>query len=263
MPPRLITVADDFGLSPAVNAAVARAHCDGILTSASLMVGAAHAAEAVEIARALPRLRVGLHLVLVEGAAVLPPRDIPDLVGDDGWFSSKQVRLSFGYALRPRVRRQLAAEIRAQFAAFARTGLALDHANAHKHMHLHPVVGRMMVRIGREFGLRAVRVPAEPGHAPLLRAWCGVLRREVLGAGMITNDRIFGLSRSGHMTLNYVQAVLERLPAGLTELYFHPATESDAVLRRFMPDYEHAAELAALLGCRVPDAVRLASYSDG
>ena len=72
------------------------------------------------------------------------------------------VRLGLRFFFRPRVTAQLAAEIRAQFAAFAATGLPLDHVNAHKHLHLHPTVGRMMIDIGREYGLRAVRVPAEP-----------------------------------------------------------------------------------------------------
>ena len=269
---RVITVADDFGLSPAVNAGVARAHREGILTSASLMVGAAHAEEAVAIARATPSLRVGLHLVLVEGAATLPVAEIPALVGQDGRFPGAQTRISFGYAFRPAARRQLAAEIRAQFAAFQRTGLLLDHANAHKHMHLHPIVGRLMIEIGREFGLRAIRVPREPDlpgdPAPpmasrALRAWCGLLRRRAAGAGMRTNDALFGLRRSGHMTPEYVQHVLAHLSAGLTELYFHPATETDFVLRRFMPDYEHRRELEALLSCRIPDGVRLTNYSDG
>ena len=76
----LIVTADDFGAHPSVNAAVERAHRDGILTAASLMVGAPAAEDAIARARALPGLRVGLHLVLADGASVLPPRAIPDLV---------------------------------------------------------------------------------------------------------------------------------------------------------------------------------------
>ena len=118
----------------------------------------------------MPDLQVGLHLVVIEGAAVLWPAEIPDLVDAQGWFPSRQFGLGFNYAVRPRSRRQLAAEIRAQFAAFAATGLTLAHADAHKHMHLHPTVGQLMLEIGREFGLSRVRVPAEP-PAALVR--CG------------------------------------------------------------------------------------------
>ncbi len=162
--------ADDFGLTEFVNEAVEKAHRDGILQAASLMVAAPAAADAVRRARAMPSLRVGLHLVVIEGPAVLAPADIPDLVDSAGQFPSDQLKLGVKYFFRPGVRRQLEAEIHAQFAAFAATGLALDHANAHKHMHLHPTVGAMMIRIGVLHGLRRIRVPAEP---PAILARCG------------------------------------------------------------------------------------------
>jgi hopanoid biosynthesis associated protein HpnK len=255
----VIFSADDFGLSESVNEAVEHAHRDGILQAASLMVAGPAAADAVRRARALPELRVGLHLVVIEGPAVLLPADIPDLVNAQGMFHADQLRLGVNYFFRPRVRRQLAAEIRAQFAAFAATGLTLDHANAHKHMHLHPTVGRLMLEIGREFGLPAIRIPAEPpavlascgtrvgpgAHA--LYRWTALLRRQARAAGVATNDHCFGLAWSGHMTADRVRRLLEVLPDGINELYFHPATRRDAVLRRLMPDYQHVEELATLL----------------
>jgi len=86
---KLIVTGDDFGLAVPVNEAIEEAHRRGILTTASLMVGAGAAADAVERARQLPTLRVGLHLVLVEGRPVLPPREIPDLVDGRGEFSTR------------------------------------------------------------------------------------------------------------------------------------------------------------------------------
>jgi hopanoid biosynthesis associated protein HpnK len=263
--------ADDFGLSAAVNDGIERAHRNGILTSASLMVAGAAAADAVARARRNPRLRVGLHLVLVEGPAVLPPAEIPDLVDASGRFPSDQARLGVDYFFRPRVRRQLAAEIRAQFAAFAATGLALDHADAHKHMHLHPTVGALMLRIGREFGLRAVRVPAEPPEvmaacgvpatigARALHAWSRVLRWQVRRAGMGASDAVFGLAWTGHMTEDRLLCLIPRLPGGASEIYFHPAAARDATVAALMPDYQHVAELEALCS----PAVRMALEKAG
>jgi hopanoid biosynthesis associated protein HpnK len=254
--------ADDFGLTEAVNAGIERAHREGVLQAASLMVGAPAAADAVRIARANPSLRVGLHLVVIEGPAVLPSTVIPDLVDQEGQFPSDQLTLGLNYFFRPRVRRQLRAEIRAQFAAFAATGLMLDHANAHKHMHLHPTVGAMMLAVGRDFGLRRIRVPAEPpavmarcGTAvgrgdKVLYRWTGLLRRQARAAGVATNDHCFGLAWSGHMTAERVRRLLAHLPDGDSEIYFHPAAGRDAVLDRLMPDYEHEAELRALLEVR-------------
>jgi hopanoid biosynthesis associated protein HpnK len=256
---RVVFSADDFGLSPAVNEAIERAHRDGILDQASLMVAGPAAEDAVRRARALPSLRVGLHLVVIEGPAVSPPAEIPDLVDASGQFPSAQMRLGFRYFFRPPVRRQLAHEIRAQFAAFAATGLPLDHANAHKHMHLHPVVGRLLVEIGREFGLHSIRIPAEPPATLALNgtsaslgdralyAWTRLLRHQAQAAGMITNDHCFGLAWSGHMTHERVCRLLRNLPDGVSEIYFHPATERDALLVRLMPHYEHEAEFATLL----------------
>jgi len=260
---RVIFSADDFGLTLAVNEGIERAHREGMLGATSLMVAATHAADAVRRARANPDLRVGLHLVLVEGPAVLPPAEIPDLVDAAGQFPSDQARLGVRYFFSPRARRQLAAEIRAQFSAFAATGLVLHHADAHKHMHLHPTVGAMMLRIGREFGLDRIRIPSEPA-APMraagsppglganaMRAWCGVLRAQARAAGMRTNDHVFGLAWSGHMTAEHLLRLAPHLPAGENELYFHPAARRDALLDRLMPGYEHEAELAALCDPRV------------
>ncbi|MCW3476935.1 hopanoid biosynthesis-associated protein HpnK [Limobrevibacterium gyesilva] len=268
---RAIVSADDFGLSEAVNEGIERAYRDGILTSASLMVGAPAATDAVRRAKRLPGLRVGLHLVVIEGPAILPPAEIPDLVDARGQFPSDQLRLGVSYFFHPRVRRQLAAEIRAQFAAYAATGLVLDHADAHKHMHLHPTVGSLLVSIGRAFGLRAIRVPAEPVEvmarcgvpasvgARAMRTWSGLLRRQARRAGMAVNDAVFGLAWTGHMTTDRLLHLIPQLPDGVSEIYFHPAAGRDPVIDALMPDYDHEGELAALLS---PD-VRAALQREG
>ncbi len=262
---RVILTADDFGLSVAVNEAVERAHRDGVLTSASLMVTGDAVADAVRRARAMPRLRVGLHLVLVEGRSVLPHAAIPDLVDRQQWFGSDQWRRGFAYFFRPAVRRQLAAEIAAQFAAYAATGLKLDHADAHKHMHVHPTVGRLLIDIGRSHGLPYVRIPAEPPAvlaacgerraigARALFLWTRVLREQARRAGLAVPDQVFGIAWSGHMTLPRLRRLVPRLPAGVSELYFHPAAHREATLAALMPDYEQEAELAALLDPELRD----------
>ena len=255
----LVLTADDFGMSETVNAGIERAHHEGVLTSASLMMGGAAVADAVARAKHLPNLRVGLHLVVIEGPPVLPPQAIPALLNGEGWFPSDQLRLGLRYFFLPHVRRQLAAEIRAQFAAFAATGLTLDHADSHKHMHLHPTVGGLMLRIGREFGLHTVRVPHEPvavmarcGVAPspgarAMAAWTRLFRAKARRAGMQVNDNVFGLAWSGRFDEARLLRLLPELPDGRTELYFHPAAGRDALIDRFMPTYRHEDELAALM----------------
>jgi hopanoid biosynthesis associated protein HpnK len=258
----VIFSADDFGLTESVNDAVEEAQTKGVLTQASLMVAAPAAADAVRRAKNLPGLKVGLHLVLVDGDSVLGHARLPHITTPDGRFPRNQAALGVKYFFSRAARRELAAETRAQFAAYAATGLKLHHADAHKHMHLHPTIGRLMIGIGREFGLARIRVPAEPpgvlkacGETPSLADhalyhWSRLLRAQARRAGLAAADHVFGIKWSGHMTTARIRMLLENLPAGSSEIYFHPATASDTVLKNLMPDYKHRAELETLLDLR-------------
>jgi chitin disaccharide deacetylase len=259
------------------------------LTAASLMAGEPWAGDAVARAKRLPGLRVGLHLVLVEGRPVLPPEQVPDLVDGDGVFRRNMVRAGVNFFFRPAVRRQLAAEIEAQFQAFAATGLALDHVNAHKHFHLHPTIAGLMLDIGRRHGAKAMRVPLEPvavlsaieagprrgagpgpdpSPDPSLDPSPGIiglgarrLRRRLRRAGMTTPDQVFGLAWSGAMTAPRLAGILARLPEGLTEIYLHPATAGG--FRWAAPGYRYAEELAALTDGAVIAAAGAAGITRG
>ncbi len=255
----VIFSADDFGLTQSVNEAVEIACTKGCLTQASLMVAAPAAADAVSRAKRLPGLNIGLHLVLVDGDSLLGHAKLPHITTPDGKFGRNQTALGFQYFFSPAARRELAAEIRAQFAAYAASGLTLHHADAHKHMHLHPTVAAMMIRIGKEFGLKRIRVPAEPPGIMqacgakigvsdyALHAWTKMLRAQASRAGLVTSDQVFGIKWSGHMRAERIKLLLENLPPGASEIYFHPATHRDAMLKKLMPGYEHEAELQALL----------------
>jgi hopanoid biosynthesis associated protein HpnK len=273
----LVVTADDFGLSREVNEAVEVAHREGILTAASLMVAEPWAEDAVVRARRLPGLAVGLHLVLIEGRPVLPPDRIPDLVQADGRLRTDLVRYGSEIFFRPSVKRQVAAEIEAQFEAYARTGLPLDHVDAHKHYHLHPTIAGLLIEIGRGYGMRALRVPVEPGEAlgriepvrhgleaRLAKPWAKMLRARARGAGLTVPDSVFGLAWSGAMTRERVAGLIRNLPPGQSELYTHPATgggfEGEA------PGYRYAEEFAALTAPEGREAlaaggVSLSSYA--
>jgi len=267
-PRRLIITGDDFGLDDSVNEAIERSHRDGVLNTTSLMVGAPAAADAVARARRLPALRVGLHVVVARDRPVLPAHDIPDLVDAAGNLRSNLVEAGFRYFFRPAIRRQLRSEIAAQFAAFRDTGLPLDHVNAHNHMHFHPTVLTYILDIGRDYGVRAIRLPYEPflpswrasgtgffgrlGTSLFLAPWSALMRQRIGRRGLARNDYVFGMYDSGRLDAERVLALLDRLPPGVTELYFHPATAGTAS----PVGYGRAAELAALVEPRVAEKIR-------
>jgi hopanoid biosynthesis associated protein HpnK len=268
---RLIVNADDFGAAVEVNEAIERAHRDGILRSASLMVAAPAANDAVERARRLPGLAVGLHLVLVHGRPVLPPERVPDLVDERGFFPTDLVKAGVCYFFLPRVRKQLEDEIRAQFRIFAKTGLSLDHVNAQCHMHVHPTIFGLLLRVGREFDMRAVRVPLEAiipatracgdklptrvGYA-LVANWC-IARMRYLARrnGVTCNYLAFGVNDAGTMNEARVLRIIEAMPDGNSEMFFHPATGPFEGADRGTERYDWRGELDALLSERVRRAL--------
>lgn len=270
-PKRVIFTADDFGLTEAVNEAVERAHRHGMLTTTSLMVTAPANGDAIRRAKANPTLNVGLHLVLADGQPALPPETIPDLIDDQGQFGTAMARASVRFFFLPRVRRQLAAEIRAQYEIFKRAGLRLDHVNAHKHFHLHPTVLGLAIAIGRDYGVTAIRYPHEPllpslkisrrgligriTGALLLSPWLRLLKLRLRRASLAYNDYLFGLSTTGSMDEDIVLRTLAALPPGNSELYFHPGTRSGVAIAATMQGYQHQRELEALLSPRVAAAL--------
>jgi len=238
---KLIVTGDDFGFSLPVNEAIEEAHRHGILNCASLMVGAKAVKDAVDRARRLSSLRVGLHLVLVDGSPVLPPPMVPDLVTKKGEFSSQLVRAGINFFFRKQARRQLEDEIRAQFQAFLETGLSLDHVNSHHHMHLHPTILALILRVGRDYGMEAIRFPYEPPFLSwrasrthlaqrillwlFLRPWLTLFKKRLERAQVRSNDFLFGLNDSGSMDLDLALRFLKHSPSGVTEIYFHPGDD--------------------------------------
>lgn len=249
---RIVITADDFGAALAVNEAVEQAHVEGVLTAASLMVAGEAMADAVHRARRLPALGVGLHVVLVGGRPILPRAQVSWLTTPEGRFHDSMLKTALLIALIPAARAQMQAEVAAQFAAFAATGLKLDHANAHKHFHLHPMIAAAIIKAGRPHNLKAIRSPRAPGTG-LLAWWAGLLAGHWRRKGLTVNDTISGLAESGRFDTPAMQSALAHLPPGLHELYTHPAT---APYPGSAPGYRYAEELAALTSPEVRTALR-------
>ncbi len=267
----LIFTADDFGLNESVNEAVELAHRKGVLGCASLMVTAGSLSDAIRRARRHPALAVGLHLVLSNGPALTDKEDIPQLVDDNGYLPENMVIAGLRYFISRKLRNQLAHEIRAQFRAFTATGLQLDHVNVHKHFHFHPTLLNLILCIGRDYGMRSIRLPDEPligcltvcpGSAfrsrlqpSLLLPLTHWMRRKINHAHLFHNDYIIGLTASGKMSADLILELLPRLPVGIGEVYFHPSIEPNFFPVRETNATHPNSELAALLDPRIPLAL--------
>ncbi|HYV58409.1 MAG TPA: hopanoid biosynthesis-associated protein HpnK [Candidatus Nitrosopolaris sp.] len=284
-PRRLVVSGDDFGAAREVNAAIVRAHRSGILTSTSLMVTGVVAAEAVALAKEHPRLAVGLHLVLAQGRPASPPAQIPHLATGEGAFRDRPILAALRYAWEyvGRNGRELRREIEAQLAAFASTGLPLAHLDGHLNMHLHPMVLPILLELAPRYGIRAVRLSREDLGVALRydsrhlarKLFEGIIFKtlaayaapRLAAAGIVTADRVYGMHQTGHVDERYLLDLIGTLPAGVSEIYCHPAEAAPAALAAHQPSYDHAGELAALTSARVRAAVdsenvRLTSYAE-
>jgi len=268
---QLVTNGDDFGYARSMNEAIIRAHKHGILTSASLMPCGYDFEHAVELARRTPTLSVGVHLCLLQARAILPHAEIPALCDAAGDFHNNPIVAGLKWLLVPGAARQIERELRAQMAKFLATGLRPSHLNTHMHMHAHPVVFPIVAKLGREHGIRFLRVPRESFSALWLdrrflkRKLARLLffhlltlglRRRIAKAGFRSPDAIRGLLQTGHLDEEYLRRALCHLEDGVTEIYFHPGRDDDPILRRWQPDYDHAGEAAALLSPKLKRLIR-------
>jgi hopanoid biosynthesis associated protein HpnK len=257
---RLVVNADDFGKSPSINTAVVRAHREGILTTASLMVNEHGCAEAVRLAKENPRMGVGLHLALLCGRSALPHSRIPGLVDKNGIFPSNPAAVGFRYYFQQGLCEQLRAEIHAQFGKFRETGLPLDHVNGHLHLHLHPVVFDILMEDANQLGIERIRLTRDFFRANLRLArgrlgyrllhavvfWILAKRSrgEVSRRGMRHTSAVFGLLQNAYVDEKFILGLLPSLPAGDSELYSHPSLD------------EFKNEFEALISPRVIEEAR-------
>ncbi len=236
---RVIVNGDDFGKSPEVNKAIIRAFRAGTLTSCSLMAGGDAFDQAVVLARENDGLAVGIHLVTVQGRAVLPHSEIPAIVDREGRFPDCPVAAGLKYYFSKAARRQLKRELSAQFQKFHATGLKLSHVDSHLHMHVHPVVFTASLELAEQHGVRRMRLPRDdfrlaqqfrkehPASGAVTTLVFELLsrrmKRVLLERGFSFCERTYGHLYSGRMTIEYVLFVLNHLRTGNHEIYLHPA----------------------------------------
>ena len=251
---RLIINADDLGLTRGVNAAIARCHSEGVVTSATLMANSSGFDDAVAMVKRRPQLGIGCHVVLIDGAPLMPASEVPSLISSDGRF--RNGFLSFARAARSgRLNAaEIRAEARAQIAKVQSAGLAVTHVDTHKHTHMFRAVLRGLLEAARECGVRAVRNPFPPAkplayshllrrphlwtrytEVKLLASLKAAFKREATRAGMLTTDGTFGVVSTGALDAQLFAAIIGCIPEGTWEFVCHPGyndAELDGVRTR-------------------------------
>jgi predicted glycoside hydrolase/deacetylase ChbG (UPF0249 family) len=229
---RLLVNADDFGLSPAINTGIIRAHLDGIVTSTSIVAAGAAFDEAVALSRLHRKISVGVHLTLVEENAVSDPSEIPSLA-PHGVLPQTYGQLMKKVLTAQIPLSEIELELRSQIETCLTAGLRPTHLDSHQHTHALPLLFPLVVRLANDYAIRAVRIPRVwPGFRDVsaqrfapkcvlsLLAYADGLFFP-LGASTATHH-FAGLFETGALTEARLLHILRRLHSGTTELVCHP-----------------------------------------
>ena len=241
---RLIINADDFGLTRGVNRAIVEGHARGVITSASLMANGPAFEEAAQLARSLPRLSVGCHVVLVDASPLL----VNSTRKSNTRFGNTLGVLAYRAMTKKLDQQQLEAEATAQIRKLQSAGISVSHCDTHKHTHILPAVLQALLRAAKNCGVRALRNPfallplpsallfARPSlwkrymQVNWLRRFADQFRNAVKDASLFTPDGTLGIVITGALDQKLFQAIVENMPEGTWEFVCHPGY-NDADLR--------------------------------
>jgi hopanoid biosynthesis associated protein HpnK len=271
----LIINADDFGYTQGVNEGIIRAHRDGILTSATLMANGIAFDDAVERAKANPRLGVGCHLVLTGGNSVAPKEKIPSLADGEGRLPLSLAALVRRLSLGSIRTDDIETELSAQLEKIRRAGIELTHVDTPKHTHVHPRVMAAVGRVAPKFGITRVRNPIEnlrdswrtarsenTGLALSMAASCAVssvgswFQSTERRYGLRSPEHFLGLAITGSVSAAALCRLIDTLPDGHTEIMTHPGLcDAELMSTDTRLNQQRETELQGLLS---PEARRLA-----
>jgi predicted glycoside hydrolase/deacetylase ChbG (UPF0249 family) len=275
---RLIVNADDLGLTGGVNRATFELHRAGAVTSATLMASASDS-DAAGLLAHNSGLGIGCHVVLVDGAPILPPSEVPTLIDPrqphSGLF--RPTLGAFVYDLiRGRIRESdMEAEAAAQIRHLQQKGVPITHLDTHKHTHILPRVLRPLLRAALLRGVPAIRNPFEPRWSvaatpgasltrrlqiAVLRSQRGYFLKATRDSGLKTTDGAVGVLATGTLDSATLRSLLAAMPEGTWELVCHPGyrdAQLDTINTRLLASRE--TERQALLAI-IPEA---AAHSSG
>jgi len=282
---RLIINADDFGLTSGVNRAIAESNRSGIVTSATLMANAQASVAATDLAKAQPGLKIGCHIVLIDGVPLTA--DLPSLTNGSSRFRSSLKQFALDSVRKRIAAEEIQREAEAQIRKIQACGITLTHVDSHKHTHMFPQVLRPVLRAARACGLRAARNPFEPlrswpksmvfgspglwGRSAAVMAFqmfASEFRRAIKEEGMVSTDGTVGIAATGMLDQAILLKILNALPEGTWELVCHPGySDADLQAAGTRLTQSRQVELAALTSAETQEAIArqkidLISYAD-
>jgi hopanoid biosynthesis associated protein HpnK len=228
---KVIINADDFGLSRGVNEGIILAHQKGILTSATLMANMPGYEQAVELALQNEKLGVGVHLNIVRGRPISPANRLETLVNGEGLFFSNAYLILKKLMLKKINLEEVERELRAQIEKVLRSGIQASHLDSEKHIHTIPPVFKIVLKLGKEYGIPRVRYIHEYCFSfrlpQILKSFwlslsCSFMRKKIRESGIMRSDRFYGVCQSGQMTALRLKKILAHLDEGITEIMVHP-----------------------------------------
>jgi chitin disaccharide deacetylase len=237
---RLIVNADDFGFTSGVNRGIVEAHSGGVVTSSTLMANGPAFAEAARLAKTIPTLSIGCHVVLIDGQPVLDAQQLPTLTS--GAHFRDGLMTFAARAIAGRIDAdEIIAEASAQIRKIQAAGISVSHIDTHKHTHLFPKILRPLLRAAGTCGVHALRNPfgprlplhsgdllARPGlwgrYAQLrvLGRFAGQFRQAVDHDGFATPDGTLGIIVTGALDETLFHAIARNIPPGTWEFVCHP-----------------------------------------
>ena len=260
---QIIMNADDFGRHDRINEAVEQAVMYGCLRSATLMPGGKAFDGAVQVARRCPPLGVGIHFTLANGFPVLPAKEIPSLVTEEGVFYDDYMAFLKRF-MRGLIRlSEVRSELSAQLGKMERAGLKLTHVDSHQHLHHVPGILGIVLDLAESAGIHALRIShthvfdGDLGSVGQLvgRLGLGSLSRYAARAarkrGFFMPDHFAGIVAGEAVSEKAMERFLDHLEEGTTEIMMHPGTDNAALRRDCLWQHDFEAELHALTSPRI------------
>lgn len=237
---RLIVNADDFGFTSGVNRAIVEAHTHGVVTSSTLMANGPAFREAAELAKTLPRLSIGCHVVLTDGEPVLNADRISSITSNSRFRDGMATFAARAIAGRMSAD-QIGEEAMAQIRKIQSAGFIVSHFDTHKHTHLFPKILRPLLRAAAACGVHAVRNPFGPrmpmrssqlltrpglwkrsAQLHVLSRFAIRFRESVDREGFVTPDGTLGIVVTGALDETLFYEIAHSIPEGTWEFVCHP-----------------------------------------